>query len=183
MASGKCIICGKDVNDGTLVQDTAVIRAIRKLKGRFGMAQNNTLVVCQSDLASHAEKRKRFERQWVTNLVLAAGLCAILILLPLVTGTGFNLGSLILAPILAGLILLLPVFSYMPPLVQINAGMTAAPNEMPMPPANEMPMSPQMQAPMIASKPQMQIAGRKMPTHAKKPHSAQSKKSKAKKKR
>lgn len=142
MAYGKCILCSND-SEGQLVSDSHVIRFIRIVKQKLNMAQNNTLVVCGDCMATYGAKRKKFERKWALNAVLAVGVVLLLVALPLMTGMPFSLSSLVLAPLLAFFIALLALTDYVPPL----AGQVAQPQ----PPAPAMMASSGTSAPVQAS--------------------------------
>ena len=122
MTFGKCIVCGNDAN-GALIADTLMIRTIRAVKQRAGIAKNNTLVVCPNCIEAHAKRRAKFERKWATHIVMGVGLVLIIVVLPLVFGGVFSLTGLIFGPLIAIFIALLALFDYAPPLA---AGVSAA---------------------------------------------------------
>lgn len=121
MAFGKCIICGNS-SDGALVEDTRTIQTIRAIKMRLNMAQNNTLVVCPSCTETHAKKRKNFEGKLTFNIAIGVGIILLLVVLPPLLGGTFNISSLLFAPLLAILIIALPMLDYVPPLAKGEAG-------------------------------------------------------------
>lgn len=128
MAYGKCILCSDD-REGQLVSDSHVIKFIRAVKQRLNMAANNTLVVCAGCMELYTQKRKKFERKWALNAVLAIGVVFLLVVLPVLTGAQFSITSLLLAPLLAFFIALLALTDYMPPLV--SQGAMAQPQPIP----------------------------------------------------
>ncbi len=139
MALGKCIMCGNEA-DGGLVANTQAIRAIRAIKQKLNMAQNNTLVVCPNCIEIHAKKRKNFENKWAKHAIAAAGIVVFFVFVPPVSGAPFNLASLVLAPMLAGVILLLSVTDYVPPLASAASTQgQATPSQAAQPPAYPMP--------------------------------------------
>lgn len=111
-----CMICGKELKEGKAakVKDDAVIKTIRDLKRRLGIAQNNELYVCEKDLVTHEKKRKKFERDMVIVSTVALLIVLILIGLPLLMGR-FDIGTTISA-IFIGLIIvfILALFEYTP---------------------------------------------------------------------
>ena len=124
-----CIICSNE-KDGSAVQDDAVINSIRAVKQRLGMAKNNTLVVCKDCMDAYAAKRKKYERDLVTHVVIAGVVLVIFVLAPILT-TGFSITSVVVGILLAAIIIGLSVFSYSPRLVtglpQPKAAAPAAP--------------------------------------------------------
>lgn len=107
-----CIICYQE-KGGEAVLDDAVIRAIRGMKQRLGMAKNNTLVVCGGCMEAYRKKRQKYERDLVMHVVLAGVVVVVFVLAPILT-SGFSLASLVLGLVLAGLIVGLSVFSHCP---------------------------------------------------------------------
>lgn len=126
MVSGKCIICGND-SDGALVADTHVIRAIRALKKKFGVAQNNTLVVCKNCEPVHAQKRKKFEGNWAMNAVLIAAIVFFVGILPVFVGAAFSPAALLLSIALGIFIGLLSLVFYVPPIAKTGMQASAQP--------------------------------------------------------
>ncbi len=88
MSAKKCIICQQDVvtSKSAKVKDDFVIRAIRKIKSTLRISQGNELYVCEKDLITHREKRKKFERSVVIWSTIALLLAVIIVGLPLLTG-------------------------------------------------------------------------------------------------
>ncbi len=128
-----CIICHQE-KSGEAVADTTVIRAIRAIKRKLNLATNNTLVVCPACRPAHAARRKSYEHKWMMHLLLGLGLVVLAIALPLLTGAGFNLLSILFVLLLAGLVAALALLDYMPPLARSPADL--APIEsVPSPPA------------------------------------------------
>ena len=109
-----CVVCFKE-KDGYKIYDDAVIRTIRGIKQRLGIAKNNTLVVCRGCLEEHRKKRKSYEKTLIIHIVLAGVVLVAFVLLPLLT-TGFSLAAVGLGIILAALIAGMAVFSHHPKL-------------------------------------------------------------------
>lgn len=115
-----CIMCHNELSAeraaaSERVADTAVIRAIRRVKTRLKMATNNTLVVCSDCLETHAKRLKSYERKMMIHAALAVILVILIILVPLLAGA-FNPGSILVGILMGGLILALPLMDYVPPL-------------------------------------------------------------------
>ncbi|MCX8175017.1 MAG: hypothetical protein N3E51_02325 [Candidatus Micrarchaeota archaeon] len=109
-----CIICEKET-DGSAVADDFVIRTIRAVKQRFGIAKNNILVVCSSCMEEHRKRRERYERNLVMHVLVAAIILFAFVLLPVFT-TGFSVSALVLGILLAAIIIGLSIFSHHPKL-------------------------------------------------------------------
>lgn len=105
-----CIICLKEVESGTPVEDEPLIIAIRKVKQRFNIAKNNELVVCQNDMEEYLKKRKKYETNIAIYSVIAAIVVGAFIFLPLFLGT-FSLPSIITSIGFALFIIILPIIS------------------------------------------------------------------------
>ena len=113
-----CIITRKEVpkNSGTPVREDAIISAIRKIKGKLGILQNNVLVVSDGALEEHKKKRENFERMAVIHTTVAAILVVAFIFGPLLLGAPFNLVGVLLSILLGILIAGLALLSYIPAL-------------------------------------------------------------------
>ena len=108
-----CIVDGKEIKRGYKVKDDFVIRAIRKLKKRFGMLRNNRLYVCEEHLEEYKKKRRNYERMAMIVLGLIGLLFAGAIILPLFSG-GFAWESLIPFTIISVLMVLLLLTMHVP---------------------------------------------------------------------
>jgi hypothetical protein len=109
-----CIICAEK-KDGIEVEDTAVIKLIRKIKRKLSIAQNNQLVVCYDHLEDYKKKRQDFEKKLILNGLLGAFFFAIAFILPLLSGR-FDISSFIVAALLMAFLLLLSMLVYIPPI-------------------------------------------------------------------
>ena len=69
-ARSVCVICGKE-KEGSRVSDDMVIKAIRVVKRKLGLAKENRLVVCKDDLPEHERRRKKFEKNMVAYSAIA----------------------------------------------------------------------------------------------------------------
>ncbi len=108
-----CIISGERVQKGYPVADDFVIRSIRSVKKRLGIAKNNTLVVSHEKLEEYRKKREKYEKDLVMHIVLAGFVLVLFVLLPIFT-TGFSITALLLGIVLAAMIVGLSVFSHCP---------------------------------------------------------------------
>ena len=108
-----CVLCHKEgVQGGYPVEEDAVIKGIRAVKQKLGIAKNNVLVVEEGCLEAAKEKRKKFERDIAIHMVLAA---AVLLIFAFVFLTsGFPFLTLLFGLLLAGMIMALAVFSHFP---------------------------------------------------------------------
>ncbi len=137
-----CIICQKDVSGKAAVpiKEDRIIRTIRGVKKVFGIAQMNELFVCSDCTATHAERRKSFEKSMLFASVLA-GLVLVILLAAVVLSGRFDPWGLISAFVVALFVLVLPVFKYAPAVEA--AAMKAAP----VPAIGPPPLSPQPAVP------------------------------------
>jgi hypothetical protein len=133
-----------EFKSGLPVEDTSVLRTLRRLKSDFapvqmlwGKPSGNTLVVCASCLPAHQKRRRAYEGKVLLHAVITAALLAFLILLPLISGT-FQFGSILVGILLGALLMALPLMDYIPPLsataqatagAMLAAAKTAAPAE------------------------------------------------------
>ncbi len=124
-----CIMC-HEFKSGEPVEDTTVLRTLRKLKADFppvtliwGKPSGNTLVVCSTCTEKHAKKRKAYEGKVLMHAIIAAALLLFIVLLPFLAMT-FQWTSLLVGLLLAGLLMALPLLDYVPPLAPKAAGLT-----------------------------------------------------------
>ncbi|MFP3950180.1 MAG: hypothetical protein ACLFUZ_03775 [Candidatus Micrarchaeia archaeon] len=111
-----CIISREEVpkGEGTPIKEDAIIRTIRKIKGKLGILQNNELVVSDEHLEEYRKKREKFEKMAVIHTAVAAILVVILTLGPLLLGAPINLVSIFFALVLGIMIVALSLLSYIP---------------------------------------------------------------------
>lgn len=111
-----CIVSKQEVppGSGTPIREDAIIRAIRKIKERLGILQNNELVVSDEHLEEYKKKRSKFEKMAVIHVTVAAILIALLTFGPLLFGAPFNVMSILFALILGIMIAGLALLSYVP---------------------------------------------------------------------
>ena len=76
----KCLICEKN-KKGSPISDDVVIRSIRRIKRRFGIAKNNKIVICKDCMSQHLERRANFEKRLVRYGALGFIVAAVLIIL------------------------------------------------------------------------------------------------------
>ncbi len=109
-----CIVCEKEITDNkaTAVKEDRIIRTLRSIKGMFKIAKKNELYVCSEDLKKHEERRKSFEKG-VLFASIGAGIVIVVIIAKTVL-SGFEGWSIASGFVLAGFILMLPLFRYTP---------------------------------------------------------------------
>ena len=95
-----CIICSKTVPKGLAAEDDLVIRTIRAIKQKLGIAKNNELVVCPDCVETYRKKRGDYEKRLVQHVVIASVVLLVFVLLPIFT-TGFSLWAVVLGLITA----------------------------------------------------------------------------------
>lgn len=103
-----CLVC-KQETDGLPVAEDHVIRLIRRIKSRLGVAQGNVLVVCEADVEKALAKRSRFERY----LMLLALLAAIMLVLGLL-GAKSIVSGIAVGVLSAGFVVALSLLIYYP---------------------------------------------------------------------
>jgi len=113
-----CFICEKEVEKGYKVKDSFVLETIRKIKQKFKILKNNQLYVCENCLESYKKRRANFERNNKINLAILIIITIIMFLIPLINGLDISIGSIIsniiLLIILAAVLGLLSIFTYVP---------------------------------------------------------------------
>ena len=129
-----CIICHAEVmktNAMLKIKEDSVINTIRKIKKTLGIAQNNTLYVCEKDGETYQKKRKQFENDLIVYGGVAVVLFIFLTGLPLLSGR-FDVRLFASSLFLSGLIVVFIVlFRYVPD-VEKNARVIPSPKaEMP----------------------------------------------------
>jgi len=80
-----CIVCEKE-KEGVPVKEDNIIKFIRSIKKRLGVAKGYSLDVCSDCWAKYEEKRKNYEKSMLTWLVIGAALIVIMLLLIILTG-------------------------------------------------------------------------------------------------
>ncbi|MBI2079311.1 hypothetical protein HYT84_00980 [Candidatus Micrarchaeota archaeon] len=124
-----CIICQKDETKTSMklkVKDDQLIRVIRTIKSSIGVAKNNELYVCDSDIQAYKERRKKFERDAVLFGAVSIGIILVMGGLPLLAGQ-FNLFIILVSVLVAAFFFLFAVlFKYVPAVTEgsINATTT-----------------------------------------------------------
>jgi hypothetical protein len=152
-----CIICEKEPQPGTnyyRVKDDAVIRVIRAIKQRFGVARNNELCVDQGCLPKYRERRKRFERNMVFYVALGVILFVLINGVQAMAGM-FSLVAFVASVFLALLIAALAVLNYATPPIDespMSAGPAAVPASEPGAPAAKEERKPAAKAGKTAGK-------------------------------
>jgi len=110
-----CISCEKE-KPGRPINEDAVIRGIRWVKQKLGIARNNRLVVCADCTQKHIEKRQKFERSMLQYGVLGVILFLAIVALPPLLGGSFNFGSVIAGFFIIVFLLALSLVQYTPAL-------------------------------------------------------------------
>jgi hypothetical protein len=113
-----CFICEKEIEKGYKVKDSFVLETIRKIKQKFKILKNNQLYVCENCLENYKKRRANFERNNKINLAILIIITIIMFLIPLINGLDISIGSIIsniiLLIILAAVLGLLSIFTYVP---------------------------------------------------------------------
>lgn len=122
-----CIICEKEPSGNAYkVQDDFIIKGIRAIKQKLGVAKNNELYVCEPCYAVYKEKRKKFERNIVFYTAMAIIIFVVLNTIPLLSGI-FNVFTFITSLVLAAMIIGFSILNYAVPPIQKNV-LSAAPD-------------------------------------------------------
>lgn len=110
-----CIICQATVDAKTSIpiKEDRIIRIIRTIKKTLRIAQMNELYICKNDLQKHSERRKSFEKSVMFASVMA-GIILVVSILSVVLSGRFELWGIVSGVLLAGIIMLLPIFKYIP---------------------------------------------------------------------
>ncbi|NYZ74077.1 hypothetical protein H0O00_02960 [Candidatus Micrarchaeota archaeon] len=110
-----CVSCQADVEDKTAfpIKEDRIIRGLRAIKMRLGIAQMNKLFVCESCVPKHAERRRSFERTMLFASVFA-GFVVLLLLYSTISSGRFDAWVVISAFVVALFALLLSLFRYAP---------------------------------------------------------------------
>ena len=113
-----CIVSRKVVpkGKGTPIKEDAIIRTIRKIKGKLGILQNNELVVSDEKMEEYKKKRAKFEKMAVIHTTIAAVFVIALVIGPLLMGAAFNIVSVFFALVLGVMIVALALLGYIPAL-------------------------------------------------------------------
>jgi hypothetical protein len=113
-----CISCQKDVQGKKSypVQWDRFLKLILAVKKALRIAQGNELFVCEDCLAKHQERRRSFERSMVLAGVLAGIIFLLLISTFVLKGT-FDAWAFFAGIVLSLVVLLFPLFRYVPALV------------------------------------------------------------------
>jgi len=103
-----CVICSKENVQGALVIEDVIIRIIRAIKSRFGIAKGYKLVVCNDCEKEYEKRRKTFER----NLILYGGLGVVIALILMFIN--FSIGSFLSGLLLFLVLIIFALFKYVP---------------------------------------------------------------------
>ncbi len=121
-----CIICEKEPQGRAYrVKDDAVIKAIRALKQKLGVAKNNELYVDDACLPTYREKRKGFERNLAFYSAIAVIVFVAVNALPLFYGR-FSVSTFIASVFLSAIIVGLAVVNYSAPPIEEPGSQPAA---------------------------------------------------------
>ncbi len=137
-----CISCQADASSKTAypIKEDRIIRVIRGVKKALGIAQMNELYVCKDCLPKHNERRKSFEKSMLFASVFA-GLVLVVLLAAIILSARFDAWAVVSAFIVAGFIVVLPVFKYAPA-VEAPTEPAAPVPAIPPPPAPQEPAPP-----------------------------------------
>ena len=120
-----CIICEKEPQGKAYaVKDDAVVRTIRGVKQRLGIARNNELFVCESCLPVYREKRKKFEKNLVLYVAIGVVIFVLLNGFQIMSGR-FNFVTFLASVLIALLVAALAVLNYATPPLKGGAGAEA----------------------------------------------------------
>lgn len=110
-----CIACQKDVEGkkATPIKEDRIIRSIRAIKSFLHMAKNNELYVCEDDLNAQLERRRSFEGTMLLAAILA-GIIILLLLFTFVFSGRFDFFAFFSGIVLSLFVLALPLFKYAP---------------------------------------------------------------------
>lgn len=119
-----CIICEKEpAGKAYAVRDDAVIKAIRAVKRKLGVARNNELYVDEACLPAYREKRKKFEKNMVFYIAIGAVIFILVNGFQIAYGR-FSLITFLASAVLALMIAAMAVLNYAtPPLESMEAAM------------------------------------------------------------
>jgi hypothetical protein len=127
------------------VREDRIIRTIRTLKRALNVAQNNELYVCESCMQTHLERRRSFEKTMLFASVFAGLIFLVILIVPLLSGR-IDPWGVVSGFIVAGFVLLLPIFKYAPAVEGVSASTFAQPAKplpaAPLPPAAPPPTTP-----------------------------------------
>ncbi|MBU0585964.1 hypothetical protein KJ780_00475 [Candidatus Micrarchaeota archaeon] len=113
-----CIVCTNEVQGNAYpVKDDRIIKAIRKVKATLGMAKNNELYVCEECFPKYEPKRKKFEKQMVYSIALAALIIVFVIGLQIISG-GLNLMIMFFGLLMGLGIILMAMLIYFTPALE-----------------------------------------------------------------
>ncbi|MBI5227625.1 hypothetical protein HY988_03495 [Candidatus Micrarchaeota archaeon] len=116
-----CIICEKEIQGKAVaVKEDRIIRVLRTIKKTFNVAKMNDLYVCEEDKKKHEERRKSFEKG-VLFASIGAGIVIVILLAKTILTGAIEAWSILSGLILAGFIILLPLFRYTPAVEGMNS--------------------------------------------------------------
>lgn len=113
-----CIICEKEPrNIAYKVRDDMIIKTIRTIKQKIGIAKNNELYVDEDCLSVYREKRKKFEKNIVFYIAIGTIFFILVNGFQLIYGR-FSLGAFVASIFLCVLITVFPVLNYATPPIE-----------------------------------------------------------------
>ncbi len=113
-----CIICEKEpTGNACKVRDDAIIKTIRAVKQKLKIAKNNELYVCEDCLPSYKEKRKKFEKNLVFYVAIAAVIFIIINGFQLINGK-FSIVLFFISLFLGLMISALAILNYATPPIE-----------------------------------------------------------------
>lgn len=120
-----CVICQGTIDSKTSmpIKEDKVIRLIRAIKKRLGIAQMNELYICKNDMQKHSERRKAFEKSVMFASILA-GIILVISILSVALSGKLEIWGIVSGIMLACIIMLLPAFKYTPAVDIKPAGKT-----------------------------------------------------------
>ncbi|MCK4319617.1 hypothetical protein KAW38_03540 [Candidatus Micrarchaeota archaeon] len=119
-----CLISKKEVKEGYPIIEDPVVQTIRKIKKRFGLLQNNEIVVSPEHLETYKKKREAFERNLVIYSAVAIIVVVVFSTLPIILSGTFNFMAVLYSFLLGIMIVLFALMGYLP---QVDTGKVIKP--------------------------------------------------------
>ena len=132
-----CIVCEKEVGSSAVpIKEDRIIRILRGIKQKFNVAKMNELYVCEEDRKKHEERRKSFEKG-VLFASIGAGIVVVILLAKTILSGAIEGWSILSGLILAGFIIMLPLFKYTPATEGSTTGAVSSGTNIPKNPVKE----------------------------------------------
>lgn len=113
-----CIICEKEPQGSAArVRDDFIIKTIRAVKQRLGVAKNNELYVCEGCLPPYREKRKKFEHNTIFYIAIGVIIFVLVNALQVMYGK-FSIATFFASLFLGAIVAVLPILNYATPPIE-----------------------------------------------------------------